>query len=33
MLWHNNIKTTQTYVQVIESKINTDKMGLRNNFI
>ena len=33
MLGHNKIKTTQTYLQVIESKISIDKMDLRNNFL
>jgi site-specific recombinase XerD len=33
MLGHNNIKTTQIYAQVIESKISTDMMNLRKKFI
>jgi site-specific recombinase XerD len=33
MLGHNNIKTTQIYAQVIESKISTDMLVLREKFI
>ena len=33
MLGHNNIKTTQIYAQVIDSKISADMLILRNKFI
>jgi site-specific recombinase XerD len=33
ILGYNNIKTTQIYAQVIDSKISTDMMKLRQNFI
>ena len=33
MLGHNNIKTTQIYAQVIESKISSDMLKLRQKFI
>ena len=33
MLGHNNIKTTQIYAQVIESKISSDMLKLREKFI
>jgi site-specific recombinase XerD len=33
MLGHNNIKTTQIYAQVIESKISADMLVLREKFI
>ncbi len=33
MLGHNNIKTTQIYAQVIESKISSDMLKLRKKFI
>ena len=32
MLGHNNIKTTQIYAQVIDSKISSDMLILRNKF-
>ena len=33
MLGHNNIKTTQLYARVIDSKISSDMLILRNKFI
>jgi len=33
MLGHNNIKTTQIYAQVIDSKISSDMLKLRQKFI
>ena len=33
MLGHNNIKTTQIYAQVIDSKISSDMLILRQKFI
>ena len=33
MLGHNNIKTTQIYAQVIESKISSDMLKLRQKSI
>ena len=33
MLGHNNIKTTQIYAQVIESKISSDMLKLRQKYI
>jgi site-specific recombinase XerD len=33
MLGHNNIKTTQIYAQVIDSKISADMMILRKKFV
>ena len=33
MLGHNNIKTTQIYARVIDSKISADMLKLRQNFI
>ena len=32
MLGHKNIKTTQLYARVIDSKISSDMLILRNNF-
>ena len=33
MLGHNNIKTTQLYARVIDSKISSDMLILRQKFI
>jgi integrase/recombinase XerD len=33
MLGHNNIKTTQIYARVIESKISSDMLKLRKKVI
>jgi site-specific recombinase XerD len=33
MLGHNNIKTTQIYARVIDSKVSQDMLILRQKFI
>ena len=33
MLGHNNIKTTQIYARVLDSKVSADMMVLRQKFI
>ena len=33
MLGHNSIKTTQIYAQVLDSKISSDMIKLRQNYI